>query len=154
MSSSPASRRGRAWTLRARLVAAVVALLAVVCLGIGVATTLAFRGQLDDQLNAQLIAVADRPGPGSDQRPGQGPPGDEPGGPGGRRPTGNPFLGQPDGTLNAQSRDGALAFATTLDVDTESVTPVATVLVILAAADLILAASVASFAWLLDRKDR
>ena len=34
-----------------------------------------------------------------------------------------------------------------------SVTPVATVLVILAAADLILAASVASFAWLLDRKD-
>jgi hypothetical protein len=35
-----------------------------------------------------------------------------------------------------------------------SVTPVATVLVILAAADLILAASVASFAWLLDRKDR
>jgi len=35
-----------------------------------------------------------------------------------------------------------------------SVTPVATVLVILAAADLILAASVASFAWLLDREDR
>jgi hypothetical protein len=35
-----------------------------------------------------------------------------------------------------------------------SVTPVATVLVILAAADLILAASVASFAWLLDRDDR
>jgi hypothetical protein len=34
-----------------------------------------------------------------------------------------------------------------------SVTPVATVLLILAAADLILAASVASFAWLLDRKD-
>ena len=35
-----------------------------------------------------------------------------------------------------------------------SVTPVATVLVILAAADLILAASVASFAWLLDRNHR
>jgi len=35
-----------------------------------------------------------------------------------------------------------------------SVTPVATVLVILAAADLILAASVASFAWLLDRNGR
>jgi hypothetical protein len=35
-----------------------------------------------------------------------------------------------------------------------SVTPIATVLVILAAADLILAASVASFAWLLDREDR
>jgi hypothetical protein len=34
-----------------------------------------------------------------------------------------------------------------------SVTPVATVLVILAAADLILAATVASLAWLLDRKD-
>jgi hypothetical protein len=33
-----------------------------------------------------------------------------------------------------------------------SVTPVASVLVILAAADLILAASVATFAWLLDRK--
>jgi hypothetical protein len=33
-----------------------------------------------------------------------------------------------------------------------SVTPVATVLVILAAADLILAATVATFAWLLDRK--
>jgi hypothetical protein len=35
----------------------------------------------------------------------------------------------------------------------QSVTPVATVLVILAAADLILAAGVASFAWLLDRKN-
>jgi hypothetical protein len=35
-----------------------------------------------------------------------------------------------------------------------SVTPVATVLVILAAADLILAAGVASFAWLLDRNDK
>jgi hypothetical protein len=34
-----------------------------------------------------------------------------------------------------------------------AVTPVATVLVILAAADLILAATVASLAWLLDRKD-
>jgi len=34
-----------------------------------------------------------------------------------------------------------------------AVTPVATVLVILAAADLVLAATVASFAWLLDRKD-
>jgi hypothetical protein len=33
-----------------------------------------------------------------------------------------------------------------------SVTPVATVLVILAAADLILAAMVATFAWALDRK--
>jgi hypothetical protein len=33
-----------------------------------------------------------------------------------------------------------------------SVTPVATVLVILAAADLILAGTVATFAWLLDRK--
>jgi hypothetical protein len=34
-----------------------------------------------------------------------------------------------------------------------AVTPVATVLVILAAADLILAATVASVAWLLDRRD-
>jgi hypothetical protein len=34
-----------------------------------------------------------------------------------------------------------------------SVTPVATVLVILAAADLLLAATVASLAWLLDRKN-
>jgi hypothetical protein len=33
-----------------------------------------------------------------------------------------------------------------------SVTPVASVLVILAAADLVLAATVATFAWLLDRK--
>jgi two-component system OmpR family sensor kinase len=109
-----------------------VALLAVVCLGIGVATTLAFRGQLNDQLNAQLTAIADRAErarPGPDQRPGPPGQGDDPGGPGGRPPDDggpSPFLGQPDGTLNALVDDGTVTNAGTLDVDTGSLTALPT----------------------------
>jgi two-component system OmpR family sensor kinase len=108
------------------LVAAVVALLAVVCLGIGVATTLAFRGQLNDQLNAQLTAIAGRPDP---RPPGRGGPGQgDPGGPGGRPPNGDggrsPYLGQPDGTLNAFVEDGTMRDAGTLNVDSGAPTPV------------------------------
>jgi two-component system OmpR family sensor kinase len=91
-----------------------------------VAATLAFRGQLDAQLNAQLTAIAGRPDP---RPPGQGGPGQgDPGGPGGRPRNGNggpsPYLGQPDGTLNAFVEDGTMRDAGTLDVDSGAPTPV------------------------------
>jgi two-component system, OmpR family, sensor kinase len=98
MFSSPPTRR--AWTLRARLLAAVIALLATVCVGIGVTTTLALRRQLLAQKDGQLAAVASRPSIGHER-----------GGPGG-------FRGQPDGTLTARLANGTVAFAETFDADT------------------------------------
>jgi two-component system OmpR family sensor kinase len=113
MSSSRPTRR--AWTLRARLLAAVIALLATVCVGIGVATTLALRSQLLDQTDAQLAAVAGRLAPGD-----RVPPGDRP------RPRGfdrlpdndsDRFLGQPNGTLTATLHRGTVRTAETFDVE-------------------------------------
>jgi two-component system, OmpR family, sensor kinase len=56
MFSSPRGRR--VWSLRARLLAAILALVAVVCLVIGVATTVALRRFLIGQLDAQLAAAS------------------------------------------------------------------------------------------------
>jgi len=58
---------GRA-SLRTRLLAAILALLALVCLVIGVASILALRQFLTAQLDRQLSATADRPPPRRDQR--------------------------------------------------------------------------------------
>ncbi|HEY6596976.1 MAG TPA: HAMP domain-containing sensor histidine kinase [Asanoa sp.] len=117
MCSNPVGNRRqrtlrRPWLLRTRLVAAVVALLAVVCLGIGVATTVALRAQLLNQLDNQLTAVSGRPDPGTGQARGGRPDGPEVEGPGGDR-----FRGQPDGTLTAIVRGGTVEQATTFDAD-------------------------------------
>jgi two-component system, OmpR family, sensor kinase len=86
MSSSPPadSRRGRwrpsRWTLRTRLVAALIALFAVVCVVIGVVTTLTLQGVLLGQVDDQLRAASTRsqPPPDDDHSPG----GEHPLGPG------------------------------------------------------------------------
>lgn len=99
-------------SLRARLVAAVVALVAVVCVLIGGATTIALRHSLIRQLDQQLTTVSGRAGPPDGMRPANG------GGPG----SGNAFpRGQPVGTLTAIIDDGEVAWAATLpaDIDTE-----------------------------------
>jgi len=61
----------RAWSLRTRLVVALVALVAVVCAVVGTATVVALRQLQLAQLDAQLLASAERaPGDGSrEQRP-------------------------------------------------------------------------------------
>jgi two-component system OmpR family sensor kinase len=50
----------RRWTLRARLIAGVVALFAVVCLVVGGVVTLSLRGFLLDRLDAQVTTVTGR----------------------------------------------------------------------------------------------
>ena len=63
----------RRWTLRARLIGAVVALLAVVCLVVGGAVTVSLRGFLYERLDKQVSDVTsvafgrydDNRGPGS-----------------------------------------------------------------------------------------
>src|SRR4051794_22607525 len=50
----------RRWTLRARLLATVVALLAVVCLVVGGAVTLSLRGFLYERLDRQVSDVTSR----------------------------------------------------------------------------------------------
>ena len=82
-------RSPRTWSLRARLLVTVVALLAVVCAGIGVATELALQRFLMHQLDQQVIEAGRRsaamftfgpppPPPGFERRtspvPGFGPP--------------------------------------------------------------------------------
>ena len=72
-------RSPRTWSLRARLLVTVVALLAVVCAGIGVATELALQRflmhQLDQQVmeagrrSAAMFAFGPPPPPGFDPRP-------------------------------------------------------------------------------------
>ncbi|MFI6759846.1 sensor histidine kinase [Micromonospora sp. NPDC050417] len=99
------------WSLRARLVAAVVALLAVVCVLVGTATTIAMRHSLIRQLDQQLGTVAGRAGGPPNGGP---PPGVVPG-------SGNPFQrGQPIGTLTARIVDGEFEWAATLPADTSA----------------------------------
>ncbi|HSP39099.1 MAG TPA: ATP-binding protein [Frankiaceae bacterium] len=102
-------RSRRPWSLRVRLLVALISLLAVVCVVVGIATELALRsflvGRLDDQLQAagQRSATAFR-GPGDDET-------------GRPRPAGLPerggvdFLtapGQAAGTLGARVANGQL----------------------------------------------
>ena len=67
MSSSPRAEPGsrrlrspRAWSLRTRLLATQVALLAVVCAGIGIATEFALQRFLMHQLDSQLFETSRR----------------------------------------------------------------------------------------------
>ena len=117
MSSSPPADRSRvdtpprwrrpgSWTLRSRLLAAVIALLAVVCVVIGGVTTLALRRFLVDQLDRQLATVAGRAAPMP-----RGEPHPEP------RDDGRFRSGQPLNTLLARIEDGEVTYAGILDPD-------------------------------------
>ncbi|GAB3138277.1 HAMP domain-containing sensor histidine kinase [Micromonospora sonneratiae] len=91
-------------TLRTRLVAAVVALLAAVCVVIGVVTTVALHDFLIEQLDQRLVMAANRF---------YGPPGRPP--PGG---LGEPFpRGQTTGTLTARVSNGQVEWAATFRPD-------------------------------------
>lgn len=106
---STAQRRLAGWPLRRRLLVAMLALLAAVCLIIGVVSVLALRGLLIGKLDAQLIAAGERsssaflePDPGLRPPPAEGP----------------RFLlapGQGVGTLGAVIRDGTVVDAAVLD---------------------------------------
>ena len=53
-------RSPRSWSLRTRLLATLIALLALVCIGIGAGTQLALRGFLMHQLDQQVMEAAHR----------------------------------------------------------------------------------------------
>jgi two-component system OmpR family sensor kinase len=100
-----ARRYGGRLPLRARLVAAIVALMALVSGIVGVATTVQLHKVLVRQLDAQLVAAANRSDRGPD-------PDHHSNGPG------PPFLGargQAAGTLGAQVIDGTVVSAGLLD---------------------------------------
>lgn len=79
-------RRVRGKSLRTRLIAVLVAALAVVCLIVGVVTELALNAFLVGQLDSQLAADSERVARSTGPRPGDGPdgPGRQPGAPGPR----------------------------------------------------------------------
>lgn len=104
MSSSPRPERrlGRPWSLRRRLIVQLAAMLALVCLIVGVVTEFALRdfliGQLDDRLT-QTSERGNRP-PGGDRPP--------PGSPG-RQPDALRVQGQQIGTLVVHvGKDGSI----------------------------------------------
>jgi two-component system OmpR family sensor kinase len=104
-------RSPRSWSLRTRLLATLIALLALVCVGIGAGTQLALRGFLMHQLDQQVVEAAHRSAVIFDMGP---PPGPPPGMPGTPPPVrhrgpGPDFLnapGQAVGTLGAVVSDG------------------------------------------------
>ncbi|MFE4459826.1 two-component sensor histidine kinase, partial [Nocardia tengchongensis] len=59
-SSPPAERRGRAWSLRTRLLLGQIVLLVVVVVGTGAATELALQQFLVHQLDTGLIDIEHR----------------------------------------------------------------------------------------------
>lgn len=88
MTPTHAERPRRPWTLRRQLVALLIGLVLVICTLMAVASTLALRSQLLDQVDAQLTQASDRavnrprilgsPTP-TDQPPGANQPGQIPG---------------------------------------------------------------------------
>ncbi len=91
-------RSPRTWSLRARLLVTQVALLAVVCAGIGIATEFALQRFLMHQLDQQLTEAGRRSAAmfafGPPPPPGFGPP---------RAPAGTPHSGRPRVTRGASS---------------------------------------------------
>src|SRR5262245_56271103 len=75
-----ATRRGRAWTLRARLLAMLILVLAAVCVAVGVTTAVVLRNNLIDQTDTRLDGARDRilAEQIDYHRPGGGPRGDPP----------------------------------------------------------------------------
>src|SRR5438132_343154 len=119
MSSNRPGRRP--WSLRAKLIAQQVGVVAVVCLVIGLVTELALHsfliGQLDNQLGGASRRGANQLGP--DGRPPGGGPGG-PGGPGEDNAPPDPLgaFGQGAGTLSAViSVDGVVSHAHWLTQD-------------------------------------
>ncbi len=107
------SRRRRVgWSLRTRLVAGLVSLLAAMCLVVGVVTEVALQHILVGRLDAQLVAAVGRSQDAFDQRPGNPDGTPEPSaGTTGVRPD---FLlppGQSAGTLGARLTAGVVARA-------------------------------------------
>jgi two-component system OmpR family sensor kinase len=111
------------WTLRARLAAALVAVLTVVSLVVGGVTVVALHGFLVHQLDTRLVAASHRTATYQDG-PGAGQPTGRVGGPGTGNGNGNPGLlapGQAAGTFAAQIHGGAVVQAGVLN---ESGTPI------------------------------
>lgn len=107
-------RPRRPWTLRRRLVVAVVALLLGTAAALAVSSLVALRASLVDQVDAQLLAASER----SEREPGDGPPGEAPEVE--EETPGPPFLeaaGQRTGTVGMLVRDGVVALAGYLDQD-------------------------------------
>jgi two-component system, OmpR family, sensor kinase len=98
----------RGWSLRARLIAALVALLAVACVTIGVASEVAVSRIQMAQLDSQLKSAADRTP--HDSGPQHEPGGPQPGGPRGDGP------GPPPGTLVMHVGDSGVT-AWVIDTD-------------------------------------
>jgi two-component system OmpR family sensor kinase len=123
MSSSPRVRRP--WTLRTKLIAQLVLVVAGVCLVIGVVTVLSLRGFVLHQLDSQLTDAGSRAQrylEQNDGRPGS-PPGGRPGNPGGPGGPGGgqhiPAVGAPGtgaGTVSAQIVDGQVVEAARLSM--------------------------------------
>jgi two-component system, OmpR family, sensor kinase len=111
------TRRGgpRRWSLRARLLAALLALLAAVSVIVGVVSVLSLDAFLVGRLDSQLAAAGDRIQNGGGDRP--APPGDGSGPPGLLAP------GQTDGTLGAYIVAGAVTFAGVLDTARSTTEP-------------------------------
>src|SRR5262245_23196859 len=68
-------RSPRSWSLRTRLLATLIALLAFVCIGIGAGTQLALRSFLTHQLDQQVMEAAHRSAMINDYPPPGPPPG-------------------------------------------------------------------------------
>jgi two-component system OmpR family sensor kinase len=121
---SHSSLHPTSWSLRARLLAALVALLALVCLAVGVVTTVALQHFLVGRLDDQLVAAGGRSADAGGEPPGD-PGGGSNGRPDGGTDTGARFLltpGQPPGTLGARLVNGRLTAAGVLN-DAGSVQP-------------------------------
>ncbi len=116
--SSVAGSRGQSWTLRTRLLAVTVVLLAAVSVIIGVVSITALNTFLLDRLDRQVASAFERaqsPGAGFGDGHRGGPPGGVFGserGPGPLR-----VRGQGEGTLGAQVVDGAVIAAAILRTD-------------------------------------
>jgi two-component system OmpR family sensor kinase len=101
--------RPASWTLTAQLIAALVTLIAVVCVGIGAVTTEAVYRYQVGQVDKQLTAAAKRTRPPGDRVGGRLPGGLAPGGPLTETP------GQGAGPLVARLVNGQVAEASGLD---------------------------------------
>jgi two-component system OmpR family sensor kinase len=107
MSSNPPSLTPGNWSLRRRLLAGQLALLAAVCMGIGVVTEAALYRYLVGELDTQLRQITQRSSTMEGQRPPAPPPGDgRPSVPAGPGPIFLDAPGQPVGMVAAVISNG------------------------------------------------